>query len=175
MATYYETWIDRSETVRDQTSYTYYINTYYTMEKDAYDKILSAYPDNKEFTSGKASELAKKLGFGADTMDIFVGFLDGIKTSLKNQDSLDIENVDDDTEIKLDIDYEKLFYNMLDAKAEWLYKMPEWKNILEEEKMRQITRDYREANMAHADHIGRNDPCPCGSGKKYKNCCGKKN
>ena len=21
--------------------------------------------------------------------------------------------------------------------------------------------------------IGRNDPCPCGSGKKYKNCCGK--
>ena len=23
--------------------------------------------------------------------------------------------------------------------------------------------------------IGRNDPCPCGSGKKYKNCCGKNN
>jgi Preprotein translocase subunit SecA (ATPase, RNA helicase) len=22
--------------------------------------------------------------------------------------------------------------------------------------------------------IGRNDPCPCGSGKKYKQCCGKK-
>ncbi|MBC6995220.1 SEC-C domain-containing protein [Lewinella lacunae] len=21
--------------------------------------------------------------------------------------------------------------------------------------------------------IGRNAPCPCGSGKKYKNCCGK--
>ena len=23
--------------------------------------------------------------------------------------------------------------------------------------------------------IGRNDPCPCGSGKKYKNCCMRKN
>ena len=23
------------------------------------------------------------------------------------------------------------------------------------------------------DHVGRNDPCPCGSGKKYKNCHGK--
>ncbi len=23
------------------------------------------------------------------------------------------------------------------------------------------------------DKIGRNDPCPCGSGKKYKKCCGK--
>jgi len=22
--------------------------------------------------------------------------------------------------------------------------------------------------------VGRNDPCPCGSGKKYKNCCGNK-
>ena len=22
--------------------------------------------------------------------------------------------------------------------------------------------------------LGRNDPCPCGSGKKYKNCCMKK-
>ncbi|MCD8105813.1 MAG: SEC-C domain-containing protein [Lachnospiraceae bacterium] len=21
--------------------------------------------------------------------------------------------------------------------------------------------------------MGRNDPCPCGSGKKYKHCCGK--
>jgi preprotein translocase subunit SecA len=25
----------------------------------------------------------------------------------------------------------------------------------------------------HNDKIGRNDPCPCGSGRKYKRCCGK--
>ena len=24
----------------------------------------------------------------------------------------------------------------------------------------------------HVADIGRNDPCPCGSGKKYKKCCG---
>ena len=24
-----------------------------------------------------------------------------------------------------------------------------------------------------AARVGRNDPCPCGSGKKYKKCCGK--
>lgn len=24
-----------------------------------------------------------------------------------------------------------------------------------------------------APKVGRNDPCPCGSGKKYKHCCGK--
>ena len=27
--------------------------------------------------------------------------------------------------------------------------------------------------QVHSAHIGRNDPCPCGSGKKYKKCCGK--
>jgi preprotein translocase subunit SecA len=25
-----------------------------------------------------------------------------------------------------------------------------------------------------SDRVGRNDPCPCGSGKKYKQCCGRK-
>ena len=25
---------------------------------------------------------------------------------------------------------------------------------------------------APEEKVGRNDPCPCGSGKKYKNCCG---
>ena len=24
-----------------------------------------------------------------------------------------------------------------------------------------------------SDKVGRNDPCPCGSGKKYKRCCGR--
>ncbi len=26
--------------------------------------------------------------------------------------------------------------------------------------------------VEHAPKVGRNDPCPCGSGKKYKKCCG---
>lgn len=28
--------------------------------------------------------------------------------------------------------------------------------------------------MARAGKVGRNDPCPCGSGKKYKQCCERK-
>jgi len=32
----------------------------------------------------------------------------------------------------------------------------------------------RDSNMTirRKEKIGRNAPCPCGSGKKYKNCCG---
>jgi preprotein translocase subunit SecA len=56
---------------------------------------------------------------------------------------------------------------------------------LEEEFQRRKRRELEQARMAGAgDHlpvqqvvrsgakIGRNDPCPCGSGKKYKKCCG---
>ena len=28
------------------------------------------------------------------------------------------------------------------------------------------------SNERRVKKVGRNDPCPCGSGKKYKNCCG---
>ena len=30
----------------------------------------------------------------------------------------------------------------------------------------------KEIQSTHGSTIGRNDPCPCGSGKKYKKCCG---
>lgn len=170
---YYKTWMDRSENAVNQQIYVQYINNYYAMEKKAYELILSQYPDNADLLNGKAFEMAKKLGFDKDTMDVFLGFLDGIKSSLKNEDALDLEAVEDETEISLDIDYEKLYYNMRDAKAQWLFKLPAWKSILSDSKMAEIAREYREANIAHANNIGRNDPCPCGSGKKYKKCCGR--
>ena len=31
----------------------------------------------------------------------------------------------------------------------------------------------KEPTKRKAKKIGRNDPCPCGSGQKYKNCCGR--
>ena len=38
-----------------------------------------------------------------------------------------------------------------------------------------MTNDSKDAKRVQkkSTKIGRNDPCPCGSGKKYKNCCGK--
>ncbi len=37
----------------------------------------------------------------------------------------------------------------------------------------ETVRDVNKARMQNVK-VGRNDPCPCGSGKKYKHCCGKK-
>lgn len=33
--------------------------------------------------------------------------------------------------------------------------------------------EEKQAPIINSDKVGRNDPCPCGSGKKYKKCCGK--
>lgn len=48
----------------------------------------------------------------------------------------------------------------------------------EEERRKQLPTEEEPAlpppvEPVHADKKpGRNDPCPCGSGKKYKKCCG---
>ena len=38
-----------------------------------------------------------------------------------------------------------------------------------------ITNDSKDTVKVQkkSSKVGRNDPCPCGSGKKYKNCCGR--
>ena len=45
-------------------------------------------------------------------------------------------------------------------------QLPEEAQVPDREKKQETVRRDR-------PKIGRNDPCPCGSGKKYKNCCGK--
>jgi uncharacterized protein YecA (UPF0149 family) len=100
-----------------------------------------------------------------------MGFLDGINDSLK--EALKLEELDEASSIALDIDLEKLYYNMLAAKAEWLYSLPQWDELLTEEKRKEITKEQRLAGtIVKEKEPGRNDPCTCGSGKKYKKCCG---
>ena len=142
-------------------------NTYIATEKEAYRKILS---DTAVIFSGKASELAET--FGMDER-IFAGFLYGINDSLTER--IDVPSVEADTEITLSIDFEKLYYNMHAAKADWLYNLKEWNGVLTEEKRKEITKQYRLAGqyINNGPKVGPNDPCPCGSGKKYKKCCGR--
>ena len=37
----------------------------------------------------------------------------------------------------------------------------------------QVSLDRNSGTVVKGKKIGRNDPCPCGSGKKYKKCCGR--
>ena len=101
-----------------------------------------------------------------------VGILDGINDSLKTPNP--IETMDETTELSLDYDKEKLYYNMVEARAEWLYNLPQWDALLTEERRKELYKEQRTSStVVKPPKIGRNDPCPCGSGKKYKKCCGK--
>ena len=104
---------------------------------------------------------------------IMTGFLDGINESLKGYEN-PIETMDEDTKVKIEIDPEKLYYNMVEAKAEWLYTLPQWDSILSDEKRKELYKQQKASGTVRkAKKVFPNDPCPCGSGKKYKKCCGK--
>jgi Predicted metal-binding protein related to the C-terminal domain of SecA len=139
---------------------------YFQIEKGIYEILLK---EPKTVVKGTVKELAEKYN---TTIEIMVGFLDGIDESLKQPNNLD--EITEDSEVTIDIDTEKLYMNMVGCNAEWLYTLPEWDNIYDKE-----TRDalYKKEKTSHtvvkAPKVGRNDPCPCGSGKKYKKCCGK--
>ena len=140
--------------------------TYFQIEKEIYEQLLSN-PD--EEVKGTVKELAEKYGHEVLTM---VGFLDGINESLKEANP--IETMDEDTVVSLAFDKEKLYKNMVAAKADWLYELPQWKDIYSEEELKKLYKEQKESGTIRKEKkIGRNDPCPCGSGKKYKKCCGK--
>lgn len=83
--------------------------------------------------------------------------------------------MEEDTEVSLGFDKEKLYMNMVEAKADWLYGLPEWNDIFSREKQDELYKEQKKSHtfVREGRKIGRNDPCPCGSGKKYKNCCGR--
>lgn len=140
--------------------------TYFQIEKNIYEKLLTN-PD--EEVKGTVKELAEKYEIDVFTM---TGFLDGINESLKEENP--IETMEEDTVVNLIFDKEKLYKNMVDAKADWLYELPQWNNIFTPERKRELYKEQKNSGTVRKEKkVGRNDPCPCGSGKKYKKCCGK--
>lgn len=95
---------------------------YFQIEKGIYEQILSA---PTEVITGTVKELAEKYN---TELLIMTGFLDGINESLKGYEN-PIDTMEEDTEVKIEIDPEKLYYNMVEAKANWLYELPQWDSI----------------------------------------------
>ena len=139
---------------------------YFLLEKGVYEKLLTN-PDEK--VEGTVKELADKYGL---TILEMAGFLDGINDSLVNDNP--IETMDENTRVNLVFDKEKLYKNMVDAKADWLYNLEEWNAIFSEDKKKELYKEQKSSTtVVKPTKIYPNDPCPCGSGKKYKKCCGK--
>ena len=139
---------------------------YFQKEKEIYAQLLKT-PDKA--VKGTVKELADKYEVDLMTM---TGFLDGINDRLKKPNPID--EMEEDTKVSLGFDKELLYKNMVGAGADWLYNLEEWNEIFDEDKRKALYREQKESTTVHKEKkIYPNDPCPCGSGKKYKKCCGK--
>ncbi len=139
---------------------------YFEKEKEIYAQLLKN-PD--EVVKGTVKELAEKYDVDIMTM---TGFLDGIDESLV--ESNPIEEMEEDTEVNLGFDKALLYKNMVAAGADWLYELEEWNDIFDEETRKALYKEQTSSTTIVKDKkVYPNDPCPCGSGKKYKKCCGK--
>lgn len=142
-------------------------SAYFQKEKEIYAQLLKT-PD--EEVKGTVKELADKYEVDLMTM---TGFLDGINDSLKQANP--IEEMEEDTQVNLGFDKELLYKNMVAAEADWLYNLEEWKDIFDEETRKALYKEQKASTtIVKEAKVYPNDPCPCGSGKKYKKCCGKK-
>ena len=105
--------IIRYQTEMDNKTANEFWGSYFTQEKAIYEQILA---DPDTVVKGTVKELADK--YGVEVL-LMTGFLDGINDSLKTPNP--IETMEEDTEVSLDYDKEKLYYNMVACKADWLY------------------------------------------------------
>ncbi|MEI8216857.1 MAG: SEC-C metal-binding domain-containing protein [Eubacteriales bacterium] len=148
-----------------ETSVNEFWDEYSSTETRIYEDILKK---KDSVFSGVISNLAETY---KTSNVLIVGFVDGINSSLKEE--INLENLTEESEINLNIDFESLYFHMLAAGADYLFELPQWKSILSDDKIAEITKAYKKSKIVvKGDRIGRNDPCPCGSGKKYKKCCG---
>jgi len=160
----YSQWQGIAEAQRSPQDNQAFWNEYFEIETEGYKKILER-KDN--FYEDKLTSIADEFGMSPV---VFAGFMDGINTSLVEE--VDLEKLKEDSAVSLKVDFDKLYYNMLEAKAKWLYTLPGWDGILSEERRHEIRDQWRQDGQAVSNKVGRNEPCPCGSGKKYKKCCG---
>ena len=149
-----------------QKQYDEFWGAYFIQEKEVYKDILE---NHDTVVSGTVKELAEKYNMEVLTM---VGFLDGINDSLKKANPID--KLEETTKVSLEYEPETLYKNMVAAKADWLYGLEEWNDILTEDRRKELYKEEKlSGTVVKEKKIGRNDPCPCGSGKKYKHCCGR--
>ncbi|MBU5590337.1 preprotein translocase subunit SecA [Clostridium sp. MSJ-4] len=74
--------------------------------------------------------------------------------------------------------FDEMIYNIKHDTVRYLLHVQVERAPEREKVVRETSTNYEESSVRKEpvrkeQKIGRNDPCPCGSGKKYKNCCGR--
>lgn len=139
---------------------------YLAKEKAVYTGLLKEKTTRIE---GTVAELAEKFRMTNIQM---CAFFDGIHECIDGLPP--VSEIEEDTAIAFDIEFDRLYKQMVEYKADSLYELPEWDNVFEPEKQKELYREQKNSHtvVRNEAKVGRNEPCACGSGKKHKKCCG---
>lgn len=160
----YESWMEKAFS-KEGRSVDAVWDEYLPKEQRIYEYIIGEKVNSLE---GTVAELAKRFNMTAEEI---VAFVDGINEVLPEK--YEMENLTEESQISMQIDFEKLYKKMVEYKAEHLYNLTQWNRIFDEDTRKRMMLEQKNARtVIKGEKIGRNDPCPCGSGKKYKKCCG---
>ena len=154
----------------DNSFYTYIVDINqedikkFIISKEIFDKYKEVnffdIDEEDEFKDQLQNLISRNLQLNFKADDIYQTIIFMTKTGTFSRDSLNF--VFDDYNIELKKELEKEIMSLYNKYKEfisvWLYNGYS------------IT-EFNEMNKTKK--IGRNEPCPCGSGKKYKKCCGK--
>jgi len=162
--TLYESWISQAYDQNGSTIKTVW-DKYIQLEQKVYENMLST---KNPAIKGTVKQLAEKHGM---ELEQAVGFLDGINEALDT--TIDIEAITEETDVDTQVDFERLFKKMVEFKADHLYTLPEWKSVFSADEQKRMYTEQKQSTTIRREtaKIGRNDPCHCNSGKKYKKCC----
>ncbi len=73
--------------------------------------------------------------------------------------------------------FDGMIYSIKEETIQFLYRLKAEKKVERERVAEPTSTNYDDSvkrePVRRDKKVGRNDPCPCGSGKKYKNCCGR--
>ncbi len=162
--TLYENWLRQAYNNKGESLGPFW-NVYMPREQKIYEHILE---NNINKIEGTIGELAKSHNFAPEH---FLGFLDGINEVIDTP--LDLNTLDENSKISVTFSFETLFKKMVEYKADHLYSLPQWENVYSKDELNKFYKSQKSSTtIVKGKKVGRNDPCTCGSGKKYKKCCG---
>ena len=161
----YESWVQNAYDSQGSTVKKVW-DVYLPLEQKIYEDMLAA---KNPVISGTVAELAEKHNM---SLEFMAGFLDGISGATDAE--FEMEELTEETQIQANVDFEALYKRMVEFKANHLVALPQWDNIFSKEEQGRLYKEQKASGtvVRESAKVGRNDPCPCNSGKKYKKCCG---
>ena len=140
---------------------------YMPQEQKIYEGLLE---NNCTNISGSIGELAGKYGM---SMEMFMGFIDGINETLDIPFTPEeVQALEESSHIDISFEFERLYKKMVEYKADHLYNLPQWDNVLTPERRDELYTEQKNSTTVRKEPVpGRNEQCPCGSGNKFKKCC----